>query len=88
MMLFNPAYVGALTDRGIIHLRLGRQDDAIADFDAVLKIDPKLAASLYGRGLAKLRKGDEPGAKIDLAAAKAIQGNIPEFHARFGLTEN
>jgi tetratricopeptide (TPR) repeat protein len=86
--LLNPNYASALAERGIIHLRLGRRDEALADFDAALKINPKFAASLYGRGLAKLRKGDAPGAKTDLAAAKAIQANIAEFFTRLGLTEN
>ena len=55
-------------------MRLGELDNAIADYDAALKLNPKLAASLYGRGLAKLKKGDTGGGNADITAAKAIQG--------------
>ena len=34
--------------------------NAIADFDAALKINPRLTSSLYGRGLAKQRNGAMP----------------------------
>jgi PQQ-dependent catabolism-associated CXXCW motif protein len=49
----NPGY---LDSRGFAYLRLNRLDEAIVDFSAVL--GPNLASSLYGRGLAKLKKGD------------------------------
>ena len=35
--------------------------NAIADFDAALKINPRLTSSLYGRGLAKQRNGVDFG---------------------------
>ena len=41
--------------------------------------------ALYGRGLAKLRKGDTAGAKTDLEAARAILPQIDQLFARFGL---
>jgi hypothetical protein len=46
-------------------------DEAIADYDAALKLNPKMAASLYGRGLAKQKNGDQAGGDADIAAAKA-----------------
>jgi hypothetical protein len=51
----------------------------------VLKLHPKTASSLYGRGVAKLRKGDASGGNSDIAAAKAIQANIDEEFARDGV---
>ena len=59
-------------------MKLGRLDEAIADFDAALKIEPKLASSLYGRGLAKLKKGDRTGADADMVTAKAIRADVAE----------
>jgi hypothetical protein len=59
-----------------VYLRAGQWDLAIADFN------PKLASSLYGRGVAKQRKGDSAGAKTDIAAAQAINQNIADFCCR------
>jgi tetratricopeptide (TPR) repeat protein len=74
-----------LDTRGFVYLKLGQSDNAIKDFDAALKGDPKLAGSLYGRGLAKLRKGDRNGGNTDMAAAKAIKSDIAEEFSRYGL---
>ena len=41
-----------------------------------MRFDPKLASSLYGRGLAKLKKSDATAGGADIAAAKAIEANI------------
>jgi tetratricopeptide (TPR) repeat protein len=50
-----------------------------------LKLDAKLVESLYGRGVAKLRKGDIAGGNADMAAAKAIKPGIAEELARYGV---
>jgi tetratricopeptide (TPR) repeat protein len=50
-----------LDTRGFVYLKLGQTENAIKDYDAALKLNPKLAGSLYGRGLAKTRKGDRNG---------------------------
>jgi hypothetical protein len=68
------------------YLALHRLDDAIVDFNAALEINSKLASSLYGRGLAKLKKGDRVGAHADMAAAKAIQADIGEKLARYSIS--
>jgi len=49
---------------------------AIADFDHALKLDPRLASSLFGRGKAKERSGDKAGAARDYDAARAIDRGI------------
>ena len=51
-------------------------------YDEALKLGPKRAYSLYGRGLAKLNKGDAAGGEADIAAAKAIQADIAEEFPR------
>lgn len=48
-----PKVAGNFDSRDFSYLRLSRLDEAITDYDAALKIDPKKAASPYGRGLAK-----------------------------------
>ena len=73
-----------LDSRGYAYFKLGQFDAAIADFDAAIARAPKLASSLYGRGLARMRKGDTAG-DADIAAAKALQANIAEEQARYGI---
>jgi KUP system potassium uptake protein len=40
------------------YFKLGRLDDAISTYSASLQVNPKSAYSLYGRGTAKLKKGE------------------------------
>ena len=74
-----------LDSRGLVYLKLGDYDRAIADYDGALKIDPNYANSLYGRGIAKLKKGDNSGGNSDIESAKAIQPDIAEDFARYGV---
>jgi tetratricopeptide (TPR) repeat protein len=74
-----------LDSRALTYLKLGNLDAAIADYDAVLSAKPKLDSSLYGRGLAKRKKGDADGAERDIAAAKAINAGIADIFAPYGV---
>jgi hypothetical protein len=58
---------------------------AIADYDSALRLDPKLASALYGRGLAKLKKGDTSEGATDLAAAKELEANVVAGFVRYGV---
>jgi tetratricopeptide (TPR) repeat protein len=72
-------------NRGFIYLKRGEFDRAIADYEAGLRLDPPNKADfLYGRGLAKTKKGDASGA-ADIDAAKAINPHIAEDFAKYGL---
>lgn len=55
----------------LVLLRQGKFDESITRYSAVLAKAPTLAASLYGRGIAKLRKGDQAGGDADVKAALA-----------------
>jgi hypothetical protein len=50
-----------------------------------LRTEPKLASALYGRGLAKLRKGDKAGSDSDISAARTIQAGIGDHFTRYGV---
>ena len=50
--------------------------------DEALTLNPGLANALYGRGIAKRRKGDLAGADADLAAAKAIRPGVAQEFAQ------
>lgn len=72
--------------RGLVHLRLDKNEEALADFDAALKEDAGAASSLFGRGVAKRRLGDKPGGDKDIAAAKKIDRSIAKTFAQRGVT--
>ena len=74
-----------MDSRGFVYLKLNRLDEAIADYDAALKVNPKLAGALYGRGLAKQKKGDQAAGDTDIAAAKAIRTTIADEFAKYGV---
>jgi len=75
----------ALANRGFTYVKLGQLADAIVDYDAALKAAPKHAGSLYGRGVVKLRQGDIEGGNADIATAMAIQADIADQFARYGV---
>jgi tetratricopeptide (TPR) repeat protein len=70
---------------GLIHLKLDQPGVAIDDYSAALQLNPKLASALYGRGLARLKAGDQAGSDADIAAAKAITAGIDDDFARYGV---
>ncbi|MDQ0251639.1 tetratricopeptide (TPR) repeat protein [Sphingomonas kyeonggiensis] len=73
-----------LDSRGLVYFRLGRMDDALADFDAALDQVPGMAASLFMRGVVKTKSG-VPDAADDLAAARMISPRIDEDYAKYGI---
>ncbi len=74
-----------LENRGLVHLRRTEYDPAIDDYDAALKLRPNLPWALYGRGLARLAKGDAAGGAADIAAAKAVFPRIVEITRARGI---
>jgi tetratricopeptide (TPR) repeat protein len=71
--------------RGLGYLKMGKWDLAVDDYNSALRLDPKLASALYGRGLAKLKKGDTIGGNVDIGAAKKLETNIGASFARYGV---
>jgi hypothetical protein len=59
--------------------------NAMTDFDAALKINPRLTSSLYGRGLAKQRNGSISEGNLDIANAKAMDPNIVQEFESYGV---
>ena len=76
---------GTYDSRGLTYLKMGQFDTAIDDYNSALLFEPKLASALYGRGLAKLKKGDNVGSDADISAAKTIQAKIGDDFKRFGV---
>lgn len=74
-----------LDSLGFVELRMGRFDDAIADYGRALAASPKLAEALYGRGIARLRRGDRAMGEADLAGARASDPGIDAVFAGLGV---
>ena len=52
---------------------------------AALRLDHDLPSALYGRGLARLKTGNQAAGRTDIAAAKRGDQKIAEQFARYGL---
>jgi tetratricopeptide (TPR) repeat protein len=65
---------------------MGDYDKAIADYDESLKIAPKRAWPLYGRGVAKMRKKKTEEGEADIAAAAKVWPKIADEFNRRGIT--
>ena len=80
-----PEVANTLENRGFVYLKMGEYERAVTDYDAGLKLNPSNKADyLYGRGLAKLKKGDASG-EADVAEAKALNAKIAEEFAGYGV---
>ena len=79
-----------MSNRGLVYLRLGDLDRAIADDNSALaqsdpQDDEERAYPLYERGLAELRKGLQSQGQADLTAARKLQTDIDQHYASMGL---
>jgi tetratricopeptide (TPR) repeat protein len=70
----HPGEANIFNTRGLVQLKLGAFDRAIADYGTVIEKRQKDANSLYGRGLAKLKAGDKAGGEADIAQVFAGYG--------------
>lgn len=75
--------------RGFVRLVRGEPREAITDYDASLRSmlpgsrgDPY---ALYGRGIAKKRRGDAAGSREDIAAALAIAPDVGDEFKAWGV---
>ena len=76
--LSNNDYPAAFFNRAKAYFAKGQYDSALADFEVVLRFNPRNPAGLYGRGLAKIKSGETAEGTADMAAAKAIDPKITE----------
>jgi tetratricopeptide (TPR) repeat protein len=60
-------------------------DNAINVYNKALVISPNQASSLYGLGVAKLKKGDTVGGNAYVAAAKIIKPKIGDEFEKYGV---
>jgi tetratricopeptide (TPR) repeat protein len=67
----------AYKSRGGAYAEIGKQDEAIADFTAAIKLNPDYAIAYAGRGASELAKGDFGGAIADYAETIRLKPNYP-----------
>ena len=66
-------------------MKKGQWDAAFADYNAALRLAPRLASALYGRGFVRLKRGDTANGNADIVAAKAAHSAIAEDFKRYGV---
>jgi tetratricopeptide (TPR) repeat protein len=78
-------FAETLDSRALIHLKLGEYTLAIQDYSEAIRMKDSFASALYGRGIAKLRSGDQVGAEKDFQAALASDPHIEQEYISYGL---
>ena len=71
-----------MTSSSAVNIAAG---NAISDYNAALRVNPKHASALYGRGKAKLKTGDTSGGNADIRAAQAINREIAQEFEGYGI---
>jgi tetratricopeptide (TPR) repeat protein len=84
-IVLSPTSNGTHDSRGLVLLRLGRLDEALAAYNRAMADKRESASSLYGRALVWARKGDKRRAAQDLSAAEKLSPRIRERYASYGL---
>lgn len=81
----NPDNATLWANRGMVRLRQGTYDKAIADFDDALEKQPKNVRALYGRGVARIRQNKRPEGESDIDAAVRLSPKIKENLQAYGI---
>ena len=84
-LALEPRNLNFLDSRGFVEIRLGRPKDAIRDYDAILREQPKSAWPLYSRGVAKQKAGMTAAGENDMKAAMGIDPEVAVQAKRYGL---
>ncbi|OYX51827.1 MAG: hypothetical protein B7Y90_00440 [Alphaproteobacteria bacterium 32-64-14] len=75
----------AIDSRGMVYLKMGKYDLALADYERAMSISPRSSHFMYGRGIVLLRLGrtDEGRGLIDRAVA--AEPEIAKRYADYGV---
>jgi tetratricopeptide (TPR) repeat protein len=74
-----------ISNRGMVYLRQGRLDDAMADFQSALKLRSQFPLARYALGLVELRKGLTVQGQADLTAAQTQFPGVAKRLASMGF---
>ena len=82
----NPTSL-AYSDRGSAYINVGEYDDAIADYDRAIALDPNYAAAYNNRGVARAHKGDYDSAIADYDRTIALDPNYAAAYDNRGTVK-
>lgn len=80
-----PGAADATDSLAFVQFRQGRFADAVRNYDAAYAKDSSQTASLYMRGVAKLRAGDAAGGQSDITTAKNADATVADQFASYGV---
>ncbi|TAJ27446.1 MAG: tetratricopeptide repeat protein [Reyranella sp.] len=80
-----PGHADTRETRGFVHLKLGDNEIALKEYEDVLRENPGRPLSLWGRALARARKGDTQGSAADRDAARALLPKVEREFAAYGV---
>jgi len=72
-VMSNSRLAHAYMNRGVALYAQKRIEEAIADYDRAIALDPELPEAHYNRGMALSSRGDQEGARASLAKATDLQ---------------
>ncbi|HJT41943.1 MAG TPA: tetratricopeptide repeat protein [Rhizomicrobium sp.] len=84
-LMLAPGTPGPLNSRGLVHLRLGRLKEAIADYDTSLTAKAFQPSARFGRGLARLRLHRTVSGVLDITEARRMDSQIDELFIGLGI---
>jgi tetratricopeptide (TPR) repeat protein len=84
LLVPNTVRAATLGNRAVMLFHLGRLAEARASFDEVLSTMPTYPYALYGRGVLKLRAGDDTG-HADIANAKRAYPRVEVEYKRWKM---
>ena len=85
-MELDPKDKTVLNNRAYTYLRSAKYAQAINDYDAAIRLQPRSPKSLFGRAVAYAALGKNDLAKADLAVARAADPGIDKEMAIIHLT--
>jgi len=74
----------ALALQGFLQAARQRTGEALASFERALAVDPALGNAWLGRGLIRIRRGDERGGRADLMVAAAAEPQRASLRSTLG----
>ena len=83
-MAERPSDDDTLLSRGSANSGLHHFDEALADFTAAIRINPKSTHALEGRAFDLARRGDDQAAINDLTTALEFDPESSHLHERLG----
>lgn len=76
----------AIDSRGMVYLKMGKYDLALADYERAMGISPRSSHFMYGRGIVLLRLGRAEEGRGFIDRAVAAEPGIAKQYADYGVT--